>query len=109
MNLNVPTVMFSSRNGFPLAQLDRVVVECPICYTPRVKKVISAPTILISRGRSKPSGAEVDSGESGAEEAAKPGAFKSPVAPSLSHPVGCTCCWNFGESRRSPNRKLEAE
>ena len=91
------------------AQLDEVVVECPICYTPRVKKVISDPTFLISRGRSNPSGTEVDSGESGAEEAAEPGAFEAPEARSLSHPVGCTCCWNFGESRRSPSRILEAE
>ena len=25
-----------------LSQLDEVVVKCPTCYTPRVKKVISA-------------------------------------------------------------------
>ena len=59
-------------------QLDEAVVECPICYTPRVKKVISAPTFLISRGRANPSGAEVDSGESGAEEATEPRAFETP-------------------------------
>jgi putative FmdB family regulatory protein len=89
------------------AQLDEVVVECPICYTPHVKKVISAPTFFISRGRSNPSGAEVDFGESGAEEAAEPG--ETPEASSLSHPAGCACCWNIGENRRSPGRILEAE
>ena len=68
-----------------LAQLDDVVVECPICYTPRVKKVISASTFLVSRGRSNPSGPEVDSGKSGAKEVAEPRAFETPVAPSLSH------------------------
>ena len=98
-------ILFEER--LPLAQLDEVVVECPICYTPRVKKVISAPTFLINRGRSNPSGAEVDSGESGAEEAAEPRAFDTPEAPSLSHPVGCACCWNIGENRRSPDRILE--
>ena len=75
-----------------IAQLDEVVVKCSICYTPRVKKVISAPTFLVSRGRSNPSGSEVDSGGSGAEEVVEPGAFEAPEAPSLSHPVGCTCC-----------------
>ena len=75
-----------------LSQLDEVVVKCSICYTPRVKKVISAPTFLVSRGRSNPSGAEVDSCGSGAEEVVEPGAFEAPEAPSLSHPVGCTCC-----------------
>lgn len=93
----------------PLAQLDEVVVECPICYTPRVKKVISAPTLLISQGRSNPSGAEVDFGESGAEEAAEPGAFETPEVPNLNHPVGCACCWNIGENRRLPGRILEDE
>ena len=83
-------VLFEER--LSLAQLDEVVVERPICYTPRVKKVISAPTFLISRRRSNPSGAEVDSGGSGTEEVVEPGAFEAPEAPSLSHPVGCTCC-----------------
>ena len=92
-----------------LAQLDEVVVECPICYTPRVEKVISAPTFLISRGHSNPSVAEVDAGESGAEEATEPGSFETPETPSLSHPVGCTCCWNIGENRRSPRRILDDE
>ena len=55
-------VLFEER--LSLAQLDEVVVECPICYAPRVKKVISAPTFLISRGRSNPTGAEIDSGKS---------------------------------------------
>ena len=73
----------------PLAQFGEVVVECPICYTPRVKKVISAPTFFTSRGRSDPSGAEVDFGESGAEEFTEPGAFETPEAPSFSHPAGC--------------------
>ena len=100
-------ILFEER--LSLAQLDEVVVECPICYTPHVKKVISAPTFFISRGRSNPSGAEVDFGESGAEEAAKSGAFETPEAPSLSHPIGCTCCWNIGENRRSPGRILEDE
>ena len=101
-------VLFEER--LSLEQLDEVVVECPICYTPRVKKVICAPTFLISRGRPNPSGAEVDSGESGAQEVAELGAFEAPEAPSLnSHPVGCTCCWNVGENRRSPGRILEAE
>ena len=100
-------ILFEER--LPLAQLDEVVVECPICYTPRVKKVVSAPTFLISRGHSNPSGTEVDSGESGAEEAAEPRAFETPEAPSLSHPVGCACCWNIGENRRSPGRILEVE
>ena len=98
-------ILFEER--LPLAQLDEVVVECPICYTPRVKKVISAPTFLINRGRSNPSGPEVDSGESSAEEAAELGAFDTPEASSLSHPIGCACCWNIGENRRSPNRILE--
>ena len=93
----------------PLAQLDEVVVECPICYTPRVKKVISAPTFLISQGRSNPSGAEVDFGELDAEEAAEPRAFETPEVPSLSHPAGCVCCWNIGENRRSSGRILEDE
>ena len=87
-------VLFEER--LSLAQLDEVVVECPICYTSRVKKVISASTFLISRGRSNPSGAEVDPGESGAEGAAEPGAFETPEARGLSHPVGCACCWNIG-------------
>ena len=100
-------ILFEER--LSLAQLDKVVVECPICYTPRVKKVVSAPTFLISRGHSNPSGAEVDSGESGAEAAAEPGAFETPEAPSLSHPVGCTCCWNIGKNRHSPGRILEDE
>ena len=100
-------ILFEER--LSLAQLDEVVVECPICYTPRVKKVVSAPTFLISRGCSNPSGAEVNSGESGAEEAAKPGAFETPEASSLSHPVGCACCWNIGENRRSSGRILEDE
>ena len=100
-------ILFEER--LPLAQLDEVVVECPICYTPRVKKVISAPTFLISRGRSNPSGAEVDFDESGDEETADPGAFETPEAPSLSHPVGCACCWNIRENRRSPGRILEDE
>ena len=91
------------------AQLDEVVVECPICYTPRVEKVISAPTFVTSRGRSNPSGTEVDSGEAGAEEDAEPRAFETPEAPSLSHPVGCACCWNIGENRRSSDRILEDE
>ena len=98
-------ILFEER--LSLAQLDEVVVECPICYTPHVKKVISAPTFLINRGRSNPSGTEVDSGESSAEEAAEPGAFDTPEAPSLSHPIGCECCWNIGENRRSPDRILE--
>lgn len=93
----------------PLAQFGEVVVECPICYTPRVKKVISAPTFLISRGSPNPSGAEVDFGESGAEESTEPGAFETPEAPSFSHPAGCVCCWNIGENRRSPGRILEDE
>ena len=100
-------ILFEER--LSLAQLDEVVVECPICYTPHVKKVISAPTFFISRGHSNPSGAEVDFGESGAEEAAKPGAFETPEAPNLSHPIGCTCCWNIGENRRSPGQILEDE
>ena len=100
-------ILFEER--LSLAQLDEVVVECPICYTPRVKKVVSAPTFLISRGHSNPSGTEADSGGSGAEEAAEPGAFETLEAPSLSHPVGCVCCWNIGENRRSPGRILEAE
>ena len=87
-------VLFEERISH--GQLDEAVVECPICYTPRVKKVISAPAFLISRGRSNPSGAEVDSGESGAEEAAEPGAFETPEARSLRHPVGRACCWNIG-------------
>ena len=98
-------ILFEER--LPLAQLDEVVVECPICYTPRVKKVISAPSFLINRGCSNPSGAEVDSGESSAKEAAEPGAFDTPEASNLSHPIGCACCWNIGENRRSPNRILE--
>ena len=61
-----------------LSQLDEVVVKCP--------------TFLVSRGRSNPSGSEVDFGGSGAEEVVEPGAFETPEAPSLSHPVGCTCC-----------------
>ena len=93
----------------PLGQFGEVVVECPICYTPRVKKVISAPTFLISRGRPNSSGAEVDFGESGAEESTEPGAFETPEAPSFSHPAGCACCWNIGENRRSPGRILEDE
>ena len=100
-------ILFEERLSF--AQLDEVVVECPICYTPRVEKVISAPTFLISRGCSNPSGTEVDSGELGAEEAAEPGAFETPEALSLNHPVGCACCWNIGENRRSPGRILEDE
>ena len=83
-------VLFEER--LSLAQLDEVVVECPICYTPRVKKVLSAPTFLVSRWRSNPAGDEVDSGESGGESAAVHGAFETPDAPNLSHPVGCTCC-----------------
>ncbi len=98
-------ILFEER--LSLAQLDEVVVECPICYTPHVKKVISAPTFFIGRGRSNPSGAEVDFGESGAEEAAEP--RETPEAPSLSHPAGCACCWNIGENRRLPGRILEAE
>ena len=100
-------ILFEER--LSLAQLDEVVVECPICYTPRVEKVISAPTFLISRGRSNPPGAEVDSGESDTEEGAEPRAFETPEAPSLSHPAGCTCCWNIGENRGSPGRILEDE
>ena len=100
-------ILFEER--LPLAQLDEVVVECPICYTPRVKKVISAPTFLISRGRSNSSGAEVDFGESGAEEAAEPGAFETPEGPNLSHPDGCACCWTIGENRPSSGRILEDE
>ena len=83
-------ILFEER--LSLSQLDEVVVKCPTCYTPRVKKVISAPTFLVSRGRSNPSGSEVDSGGSGAEEVVEPGAFETPEAPSLSHPVGCPCC-----------------
>ena len=100
-------ILFEER--LPLAQLDKVVVECPICYTPRVKKVISAPTFFTNRRRSGPSGAEVDFGESGTEEAAEPRAFETPEAPSLSHLVGCTCCWNIGKNRGSPGRILEDE
>ena len=37
-------ILFEERLSF--AQLDEVVVECPICYTPRVEKVISAPTLI---------------------------------------------------------------
>ena len=76
-------VLFEER--LSLAQLDEVVVECPICYAPRVKKVISAPTFLISRGRSNPTGAEIDSGKSGTEEAAEPEAIETPEARSFSH------------------------
>ena len=100
-------ILFEER--LSLVQLDEVVVECPICYTPRVEKVISAPTFLISRGRSNPSGTEVDSGESGAGEAAEPGAFETPEVSNRSHPVGCACCWNIGENRHSPGRILEDE
>ncbi len=83
-------VLFEER--LSLAPLDEAVVECTICYTPRVKKVINAPTLLVSRGRSNPSGAEVDSGESGAEESVEHAAIEALDAPSYSHPVGCTCC-----------------
>ena len=100
-------ILFEER--LSLAQLDEVVVECPICYTPRVKKVVNAPAFLISRGRSNPSGTEVDFGESGAGEAAEPRAFETPEVPNLSHPVGCACCWNIGENRHSPGRILEDE
>ena len=100
-------ILFEER--LSVAQLDEVVVECPICYTPRVEKVISAPTFLISRGRSNLSDTEVDSGESGTEEAAEPGELETPEAPSLNHPAGCACCWNIGENRRSPGRILETE
>ncbi len=33
-----------------LSQLDEVVVKCPICYTPRVKKVISPPPFSSGEG-----------------------------------------------------------
>ena len=49
-------ILFEER--LSLAELDEVVVECPICYTPRVKKVVSAPTFLISRD---PGGAQPQS------------------------------------------------
>ena len=95
-------VLFEER--LSLTQLDEVVVECPICYTPRVKKVINAPTFLLSRGRSNPSGAEVNYGEFGADGAAEHEVFEIPDAPSLNHLVGCTCCWDFEAKRRSPGR-----
>ena len=33
-----------------IAQLDKVVVKCSICYTPRVKKVISDPPFSSAEG-----------------------------------------------------------
>ena len=34
----------------PLAQLDEVVIECPICYTPRVKRSLVPPPFSSAGG-----------------------------------------------------------